>query len=75
MGDAIDLGVGFELDVGVGTVVGPGDPVGTVHARDRQGIDVGRRVLADAVVVAGGERPPRRLISHRVTAEGVTELE
>jgi len=72
MDDAIDLAVGFQLSVAPGDVVAPGDPLGTVHARDTEGAEAGARILAGAVRVGDGEAAPLRpLVSHRVTAEGV----
>ena len=74
MGEAIDLGVGFELAVVPGAKVVRGEPLGTVHARDEAGLEAGRRILRGAVVVGDEPAPLRRLVSHRVTAEGVEEL-
>jgi pyrimidine-nucleoside phosphorylase len=75
LGDTIDRGVGFELAVEIGTEVGRGDRLGTVHAKDAEGLEAGARILADAVDLGDGGEPPRPLVSHRVSAEGVEELE
>jgi pyrimidine-nucleoside phosphorylase len=70
MDQEVDLGVGFEVDVRPGQRVEPGQPLGTVYARDADGLSRGTRVLREAVRV--GDPPhPRPLISHRVTAADV----
>lgn len=71
MDDQIHLGVGFVLAVQPGDGVERGDPLGTVHAGDAQGADVGEKVLRRAVVVDGGAPVLRPLVSHRVTGGGV----
>ena len=63
--DAIDPAVGFVVDVRPGDRVQAGDRIGIVHARDREGAEVGARILRDAVRL--GEPPsPRPLVSHRI---------
>jgi thymidine phosphorylase len=63
--DAIDPAVGFEVDVAPGDHVAPGDPMGTVHARNAHDLEVGVRILRGAIRL--GEAPsPRPLVSHRI---------
>lgn len=75
MGEDIDLGVGFVLAVTVGDTVAAGDLLGTVHARDDAGADLGAAVLREAVSVEPDARPaPRPLVSHRVRRDGTDVL-
>lgn len=71
MGEEIHLGVGFVLDVEPGQTVAVGDPLGTVHALDAHGLDLGERALREAVSVGPGQAELRPLVSHRVSASGV----
>ena len=68
MDSAIDLDVGFALEVRPGAEIDVGDVLGVVHARDADGAEVGRRVLRDAVRVGSGVAELRPLVSHRLTA-------
>jgi pyrimidine-nucleoside phosphorylase len=52
-------------------VVRAGDPLGTVFARDADGVTLGIEVLTRAIIVADEAEPPLPLISHRVTEAGV----
>lgn len=71
MDDTIHLGVGFELAVAPGDEVQSGDPLGTVHALDVDGLLRGQQVLRSAVTVGGGRPELRPLVSHRVSIAGV----
>ncbi len=55
--DVVDPRVGFVLAVRPGDRVERGDPLGEVHAADRDGLELGRRVLLKAVAL-GSEPPP-----------------
>jgi len=68
MDSAVDLDVGFVLEVRPGDEVGVGDVLGFVHARNAADAALGRRVLADAVHVGAGTVELRPLVSHRLTA-------
>jgi pyrimidine-nucleoside phosphorylase len=71
--DEIDPAVGFVIPAKPGDRVRAGEPLASVFARDRDGIDVGLKALAEAVVIGEtGRLSP--LISHRVTAGGVEVL-
>ena len=71
--DEIDPAVGFVIPTKPGDRVRAGEPLASVFARDRAGIDVGLNALAEAVVIAeAGRLTP--LISHRVTAGGIEVL-
>jgi pyrimidine-nucleoside phosphorylase len=71
--DVIDSSVGFVIPAKPGDRVREGEPLASVFARDRAGIDLGLTALGEAVVIGdtGGLTP---LISHRITAAGVEVL-
>jgi pyrimidine-nucleoside phosphorylase len=69
--DGIDPTVGFVITARPGDWVEAGDPLATIFARDRAGIDSGRETLGGAIVIADEAEPPLPLISHRVTTAGV----
>ena len=71
--DQIDPAVGFVIPIKPGDPVRVGEPLASVFARDRAGIEVGLNALEEAVVIAeSGTLSP--LISHRVTADGIQVL-
>jgi pyrimidine-nucleoside phosphorylase len=71
--DQIDPAVGFVIPVKPGDRVRAGEPLASVFARDREGIEVGLVGLREAVEIGdGGKLTP--LITHRVTAAGVEVL-
>ncbi len=71
--DAIDPAVGFVIPAKPGDAVREGEPLASIFARDRQGIELGREALRDAVVIGeAGTLTP--LITHRVTAAGIEDL-
>jgi len=50
-----------------------GEPIASIFARDGQGIALGTRALAEAVVIGdAGQLTP--LITHRITGQGVEML-
>ncbi len=76
MEDRIDPGVGFLITAKPGDRVERGQPLASVYAADDAGLALGRRALETAVRI--GEAPPPDvlpLVSHRVTGDGVEELE
>jgi len=68
--DEVDLRVGFLLRVAPGDRVEAGAPLGEVHAADRRGLERGREILKEAVVL-GEEGLPQRppLVRARVIRE------
>lgn len=74
MADTIDPAVGFVINVKPGDLVEAGEPMASVYARDRAGIERGRAALRSAIVISDEAEPPLPLISHRVTKSGVEEL-
>ena len=71
--DEIDPSVGFVIPAKPGQRVRTGEPLASVFARDAAGVDIGLAALREAIVI--GERGKLSpLITHRVTAAGVTEL-
>jgi len=73
--DRVDPSVGFVITAKPGDVVQNGEPLATVFARDRAGIDAGLTTLRRAIAIADEAEPPLPLISHRVTSAGVTPFE
>ena len=73
--DSVDPSVGFVITAKPGDVVQNGEPLATVFARDRAGIDTGLTTLRRAIAIADEAEPPLPLISHRVTSAGVTPFE
>jgi pyrimidine-nucleoside phosphorylase len=71
IGDVVDPAVGFVITARPGDWVEAGDPLATIFARDRSGIEEGRETLLSAIAIADEAEPPLPLISHRVTTAGV----
>jgi pyrimidine-nucleoside phosphorylase len=70
LGDVVDPTVGFVITARPGDWVEAGDPLATIFARNRDGIEAGRETLTGAIVIADEAEPPLPLISHRVTTAG-----
>jgi pyrimidine-nucleoside phosphorylase len=71
--DEIDPAVGFVIPVKPGDPVRAGEPLASVFARDRKGVEVGLEALREAVVIGeSGALSP--LITHRITADRVEVL-
>ena len=70
MEDIIDPSVGFVITAKPGDWVQSGEPLATVFARDRTGIETGLATLRHAIVIADEAELPLPLISHRVTNDG-----
>jgi thymidine phosphorylase len=68
--DVIEPSVGFVVSARPGDWVEAGEPLATIFARDRAGIETGRQTLRAAIRIADEADPPLPLISHRVTAAG-----
>ena len=66
----VDPSVGFVITARPGDWVEAGEPLATIFARDRAGIETGRQTLRNAIRIADEADPPLPLISHRVTANG-----
>jgi pyrimidine-nucleoside phosphorylase len=73
--DTVDPAVGFVITARPGDVVHAGEPLATVFARDREGVERGIAVLRGAIRIADEAEPPLPLISHRVTELGVEVYE
>jgi pyrimidine-nucleoside phosphorylase len=74
MADVIDPAGGFVITAKPGDRVEAGEPLASIYARDRGGIERGRATLRSAIVIADEAEPPLPLISHRVTSAGVEQL-
>jgi pyrimidine-nucleoside phosphorylase len=68
--DTVDPSVGFVITARAGDWVEPGEPVATIFARDRAGVEQGRHALRSAIQIAEEADAPLPLISHRVTSAG-----
>jgi pyrimidine-nucleoside phosphorylase len=71
--DEIDPSVGFVIPAKPGDRVRAGEPLASVFARDTAGAAIGLEALREAIVI-GEEGKLSPLISHRVTAAGITSL-
>jgi thymidine phosphorylase len=71
MDDRIDPSVGFVITARPGDWVEQGEPLATIFARDRAGVESGRHALRQALVIADEADPPLPLVSHRVSTSGV----
>jgi pyrimidine-nucleoside phosphorylase len=74
MEDTLDLSVGFMITARPGDWVELGEPLASIFARDRAGVDAGRTALRAAITIADEADPPLPLVSHRVSAAGVEHL-
>src|SRR5439155_16733031 len=74
--DPVDPTVGYVITVKPGDRVLAGEPIASVFAKDASGIDLGFEALGKAIGI-GAEltAQPLALISHRVTKDGVEELQ
>ena len=71
--EQIDPSVGFVIPAKPGNRVKAGEPLASVFARDEAGAALGLKALGEAIVIKNaGKLTP--LITHRVTADSVTEL-
>jgi pyrimidine-nucleoside phosphorylase len=69
--DRVDPSVGFVIPTKPGQRVRTGEPLASVFASDKKGIDIGLTALKEAIVI-GKKGRLMPLITHRVTADGVT---
>src|SRR6476619_1837296 len=74
MEDKLDLSVGFVITARPGDWVEQGEPLATIFARDRSGVESGRATLRAAIQIADEANLPLPLVSHRVTSAGVEVL-
>ena len=74
MADKVDPSVGFVITAKPGLPVTKGQSLATIHARNREELDVGRAALERAIVIGHSAPIPLPLVSHRVTARGVEPL-
>jgi pyrimidine-nucleoside phosphorylase len=71
--DVVDPSVGFVIPVKPGDPVNEGEPLASVFARERGAMDRAMHALGEAITIGtAGTLSP--LITHRVTAEGVTSF-
>jgi pyrimidine-nucleoside phosphorylase len=70
----VDPSVGLVITAKPGDWVEAGEPLGTIFARDRGGVELARQALGSAIRIAEEAEPPLPLISHRVSRNGVEQL-
>ena len=75
MEDQIDPSVGFVITARPGDWVDVGEPLATIFAHDRAGVETGRQTLRSAIQIADEADPPLPLVSHRVSAAGPARYE
>ena len=71
--DVIDPSVGFVITVKPGDKVTTGEPIASIFAKDKAGIETGWSALGRAITI-GEDAVLSPLISHRVTVNGVEDL-
>ena len=71
--DTIDPSVGFLISAKPGDRVRRGDVLAVIHARTEADAERANTALDEAIVI-GRSAAPLPLVSHRVTAQGVTTL-
>ena len=71
--DRVDASVGFVIPTKPGQRVQTGEPLASVFASNKEGIDNGLTALKEAILI-GEKGRLMPLITHRVTADGVTAL-
>jgi pyrimidine-nucleoside phosphorylase len=71
--EEIDPSVGFVIPAKPGDRVKTGEPLASVFARSREGIEIGFQALREAITI-GDEASLTPLITHRVTASGAELL-
>jgi thymidine phosphorylase len=74
MADTVDPAVGFVITAKPGDLVQAGEPLASIYARDRAGVERGRAALKAAITIADEADPPFPLVSHRITISGVEAL-
>ena len=74
MEDRLDLSVGFVITARPGDWVEQGEPLATIFAKDRAGIESGRATLRSAIAIADDAEPPLPIVSHRVSSAGIEVL-
>ena len=75
MEDKVDPSVGFVITAKPGDIVQQAEPLATVFARDRAGVEIGLAALKHAIAIGDEADLPLPLISHRVTASGVSPFQ
>ncbi len=69
--DVVDAAVGFVITARPGDLVRAGEPLATIFARDRAGVESGVATLSAAIRIGDEAEQPLPLVSHRITEAGV----
>lgn len=74
MEDEVDPSVGYVITAKPGHKVKKGQPLATIHARSKSDLEVGAKVLREAIEIGDSAGEVLPLVSHRVTSRGVEVL-
>ena len=74
MEDTIDPSVGFVITAKPGVRVTEGDVLATIHARREEDLKLGESILQKAILIGDSAAKSLPLVSHRITAKGVTPI-
>jgi pyrimidine-nucleoside phosphorylase len=74
MEDTVDPSVGFVISAKPGARVVSGQRLASIHARTEEGLALGASILERAITIGDHAVSALPLVSHRVTARGVEEL-
>ncbi len=72
--DEVDPAVGFVITAKPGDFVEAGEPLASIYARDKAGVERGRATLRSAITIGDDAEPPLKLVSHRVSKAGLEEF-
>ncbi|MBI1722312.1 MAG: thymidine phosphorylase [Gemmatimonadetes bacterium] len=72
--DVVDPTVGFVITARPGQQVHISEPLASIFAKDRAGIELARRALDDAIRIGDGHAAPLPLVAARVSAKGMETL-
>lgn len=72
--DEVDPAVGFVITAKPGNFVEAGEPLASIYARDKAGVERGKSTLRSAITIGDEVEPPLKLVSHRVSKAGLEEL-
>jgi pyrimidine-nucleoside phosphorylase len=74
MEETVDPSVGFVITAKPGDRVEKGQLIATIHARRKSALEIGRRTLQEAIMIGDSPVAGLPLVSHRISAAGVEEL-
>lgn len=72
--DVVDPTVGFVITARPGQKVHVSEPLASIFAKDKAGIELARRALDEAIRIGDGKAAPLPLVAARVTGKGMETL-